>query len=240
MAERRGSNGKRGWGGLGCHEWSSVDMVMSLFLCVCVCVCVHVQMCAPSKVACGFVLFCVVSFLRLFPVSLSLRLPFVLTWKKFCYQMGTRSPFRVSFHRRPCLFFHHLFISASFLGLTFIYYICIPSDLFIWKLLSVFIGLSIRKWASYLCNPLHNTMLYRGSFRTCNILSLHDMKHILGMILFVWGNNFTCMITCVTTLKMWWIEMNRDVAYLHLKHGITNSEAWGFKVHQTEGVLSKI
>lgn len=98
MAERRESNREGGWGGLGCHEWSFVDMVMSLF-CVRVCVRAHVQMFASSKGAFSFILFCFVSFDGLFPVFLSLRLRFVLTWKKFCYQMGTRSQFRVSFHR---------------------------------------------------------------------------------------------------------------------------------------------
>lgn len=66
-----------------------------------------------------FFLFCVVSFLCLFPVSLVLRLPFLLTWRKFSYQMGMRSPFRVSFHR-PLSFSFYLSIFASFPELTFI------------------------------------------------------------------------------------------------------------------------
>jgi len=129
MAVRRGSNRERERERVrraepGCQKWTFVDMVMSL-MCVCV------QMVASSKGAFGFVLlFCVVSFLRLFPVSLSPRLPFVLTWGKFCYQMGTRSPFRVSFHRLLSSF------SPSFFSPSLHSFICIHMDLFIWKRVS--------------------------------------------------------------------------------------------------------
>lgn len=120
---------------------------------------------ASSKGAFGFVLlFCVVSFLCLFPVSLSLRLPFVLTWRKFCYQMGTRSPFRVSFH-------HPLSFSLCLSPLSLPHscglhlFICIHMDLCLWTFLSFLLGFQLGHLLFF---PVHENNVINSRYRLNN------------------------------------------------------------------------
>lgn len=122
MAGRRGSNGERGWGGPGCQEWGCRYGYV-IIVCVCVWVCVCVFRCLLHLRVLLVLFFCSV----LFHFSVSF-LSLCLSGCHLCWREGSSAirwerevhseyPFIVF---SPSLSVYRS-ISASFLGLTFIY-----------------------------------------------------------------------------------------------------------------------